>query len=170
MQYSIIRSRRKTVALEVTRKLEIIVRAPLRFPQQKIESFVQNNLGWIEKAIQKQQQHESTYPEPTDAEQKQLREQAKNHIPQRVAYYSAVMGLVPTGIKITSAKRRFGSCSAKNSLCFSWRLMQYPPDAIDYVVVHELAHIVHKNHGAAFYKLIAKYMPNYNEHRATLRK
>ena len=71
------------------------------------------------------------------------------------------MGLTPTGVRITGARRRFGSCSAKNSLCFSWRLMLYPQAAVDYVVVHELAHIAHKNHGPAFYACIAAVLPDY---------
>ena len=71
------------------------------------------------------------------------------------------MGLVPSGVKITSARTRFGSCSGKNGLCFSWRLMQYPPEAIDYVVVHELAHIRHHDHSPAFYALVGQYLPDW---------
>lgn len=71
------------------------------------------------------------------------------------------MGLVPAGIKITSARTRFGSCSGKNSVCFSWRLMLYPPEAIDYVIVHELAHIRHHDHSPAFYALIEQYLPDW---------
>ena len=80
-----------------------------------------------------------------------------------MAHYAAIMGVVPTGIKITSAKTRFGSCSSKNSLCFSLYLMAYPDRAIDYVVVHELAHIRQKNHSPAFYAEVAKVMPDYKE-------
>ncbi|MEG1614194.1 MAG: M48 family metallopeptidase, partial [Oscillospiraceae bacterium] len=75
----------------------------------------------------------------------------------------------PTAVKITSAEKRFGSCSGKNSLCFSYRLMQYPQDAIDYVIVHELAHIKHKNHSKNFYELIEQYMPDYKERNAILK-
>ena len=71
------------------------------------------------------------------------------------------MELVPAGIKITSARTRFGSCSGKNSICFSWRLMLYPPEAIDYVIVHELAHIRHHDHSPAFYALIEQYLPDW---------
>ena len=56
------------------------------------------------------------------------------------------MGLTPAAVTITGARKRFGSCSASNRICYSWRLMQYPEAAVDYVVVHELAHIVHKDH------------------------
>jgi predicted metal-dependent hydrolase len=79
------------------------------------------------------------------------------------------MGLRPAGVKITSAAKRFGSCSAKNSLCFSWRLMRYPEAAIDYVIVHELAHIRHKNHGRDFYTLIGAVLPDYRERKKLLK-
>ena len=80
------------------------------------------------------------------------------------------MGLKPTSVKITSAKGRFGSCSAKNGLCFSWRLMAYPERAVRYVVVHELAHIAHHNHSPAFYALVEKYMPDYKERQKLLKE
>jgi len=71
------------------------------------------------------------------------------------------MGVSPEGITVTGARTRFGSCSPKNRLCFSWRLMQYPEEAIDAVVVHELAHILHKNHGKQFYKAVENVLPDY---------
>lgn len=73
------------------------------------------------------------------------------------------MDLYPKSIKITSAKTRFGSCSGDNRLCFSYLLMLYPKEAVDYVIVHELAHIKEHNHSKRFYKLIEKYMPDYKE-------
>ena len=79
------------------------------------------------------------------------------------------MGLQPTGVTVTGARKRFGSCSGKDRICFSWRLMLYPPEAIDYVVVHELAHIRHKNHSKAFYDLVASVLPDYREREALLR-
>ena len=63
----------------------------------------------------------------------------------------------------------WGSCSGKNSISFSWRLMQYPEAAIDYVVVHELAHIRHHNHSAAFYSFVEKILPDYRERARLLR-
>lgn len=85
-------------------------------------------------------------------------------------YYSAVMNLYPTGVRITRAKKRFGSCSGKNSLCFSCFLMQYPLEAVDYVIVHELAHIRHRNHSKEFYDLIAGYMPDYKQREKLLKQ
>ena len=80
------------------------------------------------------------------------------------------MGLTPTGIRITSARTRFGSCSGKNSICFSWRLMLYPPEAIDYVVVHELAHIRHHDHSPAFYALVERYMSDWRDRMKLLKE
>lgn len=76
-----------------------------------------------------------------------------------MTHYAAIMGVVPTSVKITAAKSRFGSCSGKNGICFSLYLMQYQEEAIDYVVVHELAHIRHHDHSSAFYAEVAKVMP-----------
>ena len=95
---------------------------------------------------------------------------AKEILPPKVAHYAALLGVQPAGITVTSARTRFGSCSAKNSLSFSWRLMDYPEEAIDYVVVHELAHIRHHDHSRAFYDLIASVMPDHAKRRALLRK
>ena len=94
----------------------------------------------------------------------------RTELPPKVAHYAQMMGVQPTGMTITSARTRFGSCSGKNRICFSWRLMDYPEAAVDYVVVHELAHIVHKNHGPQFWALVGQYMPDYRARRALLRE
>ena len=90
-------------------------------------------------------------------------------MPKRVEYYSVLMNVKPTGIKITSAKKRFGSCSGKNSICFSYYLMLYPKEAVDYVVVHELAHIRHHNHSKDFYNFVSEFMPDYKEREKLLK-
>ena len=99
----------------------------------------------------------------------ELKRKAKTELPPKIAAYAAILGVRPTGFKVTSAAKRFGSCSAKNSLCFSWRLMQYPPEAIDYVVVHELCHILHHDHSPAFYAAVARVMPDYKRREKLLK-
>ena len=79
------------------------------------------------------------------------------------------MDVRPTGLKITTARKRYGSCSGKNSLCFSCFLMDCPEEAIDLVVVHELCHIREKNHGPRFYALLGQYLPDYKERKKLLR-
>ena len=163
MDYTLIRSRRRTMALEITRDGRIIVRVPQRTPQSVIDRFVASHTDWIATHLQKQQHRAENHPPLSEAEIAALRQKAREILPDRVAHYAALMGVAPTGIKITSAKTRFGSCSSKNSLCFSLYLMAYPEAAIDYVVVHELAHIRQKNHSPAFYAEVAKVMPDYKE-------
>lgn len=166
----VIRSRRRTLGLEVTREGRVIVRAPLRASAASIERFVREHTEWIQRAQARQRARLEAHPEPDAARRAELLERAQRELPPKVAYYARRMGLQPTGVRITSARTRFGSCSAENRLCFSWRLMEYPEAAIDYVVVHELAHIAHKNHGPQFWALVARYLPDYRARRAMLRE
>lgn len=162
MEYIVIKSNRKTISLSVNDDLIPVVRAPYFVSKKQIDAFVYSNSNWIENAVQRKRNELDRY-NLSDEELCRLIEQAKTYIPSRVDYFSELMQLEPTGIKITKAKKRFGSCSGRNSLCFSCYLMLYPKSAIDYVVVHELAHIKHHNHSKAFYTLIEQYMPDYKE-------
>ncbi len=170
IDYELFRARRKTISIKVTRDRRVVVRAPVRMPKADIEKFVISNKDWIEKSIARRLEWQKRHPEPDDERKKELIRRAKTELPLKVERYAKLMGLYPAGIKITSARTRFGSCSGKNSICFSWRLMEYPEEAIDYVVVHELAHIAEKNHGPSFWKLVGKYMPDYPERRALLKE
>jgi hypothetical protein len=98
------------------------------------------------------------------------RKQAKSLILERVKYFAKIHQLHYEKITITSARTRWGSCSPKNSISFSWRLIMTPLDVVDYVVVHELAHTVHHNHSKRFWGLVEKILPDYKERRKWLRK
>jgi len=169
MNYELIRSDRRTVALEVTRDGRILVRAPKRMALQDIDAFVEKHRDWLDTHLNKQKNWQAAHPEPTEQERKALIDKAKSVLPKKVARYAAIMGLTPSGITITAARTRFGSCSPKNRLCFSWRLMAYPEEAIDYVVVHELAHIRHRNHGPDFHALVESILPDHRKRRAMLK-
>ena len=168
--YEIRRSARRTLALELTREGALLVRAPKSVPAAVIRRFVSEHEDWIRAAEERQAARAAAHPEPTQAEREAMIRRAKEILPGKVAYYAARMGVAPTRITITSARTRFGSCSAKNALSFSWRLMDYPEEAIDYVVVHELAHIRHHDHSEAFYAFVASVLPDHRERRALLRK
>ena len=170
MDYTLVRSRRKTLAIEVTREGNLVVRAPLRCPQKTIDSFVAGRRDWIAGALQRQTERAAAHPPLTEAEVEALRQQAKAYLPGRVALWAQRMGLAPTAVKITSARTRFGSCSSKNSLCFSLYLMQYPPEAIDAVVVHELCHMRHHDHSPAFYAEVERWLPDYRQREKLLRQ
>lgn len=169
MAIKIIRSGRKSLSLSVDDELNVVVRAPYNTNDALINDFVSKNSQWISKAIERKKAYLSRV-NITDNEVESLIRQAKDIIPKRVDYFSSIMNIYPTGIKITKAKKRFGSCNQKNSLCFSCFLMQYPLEAVDYVVVHELAHIRHHNHSAEFYSLIRRYMPDYKQREELLKE
>ena len=168
--YELIRSRRKTLALEITRDCRVLVRSPLRLSQAKIDAFVESHAGWIQNHLEQQRQRiASAPPPPTEADITALKAKARAVLPEKVAYWSVKMGVRPTGLKITAARKRYGSCSGKNSLCFSCFLMDCPEAAIDLVVVHELCHIREKNHGPRFYALLERYLPDYKERKKLLK-
>ena len=165
-EYELIRSRRRTLALEITRDCRVLVRAPMRLSRARIEAFVTARQDWIARNLAAQQRRlDAAPPELTAAEIEILKEKARAIIPEKVDFWSKTTGLTPSGIRITTARKRFGSCSGTNSLCFSCFLMQYPEEAIDLVVVHELCHIREKNHGPAFYALLAQHLPDYQERK-----
>lgn len=95
---------------------------------------------------------------------------AKNIITPRVTDYAAGMGLSPMSVKINSAKSHWASCSARNTLNFSWYLVMAEPRAIDYVVVHELCHMKEFNHSPRFWRAVAEFCPDYEEKKRYLRK
>ena len=168
--YELIRSERKTLALEITREGRVVVRAPRRLAKARIDAFVESHTDWIARHVERQRQRMADAPPPpTEGGIAALKERARAVLPGKVAHWSAVMGVVPTGLKITAARKRYGSCSGKNSLCFSCFLMLCPEEAVDLVVVHELCHIREKNHGPRFYALLEHYLPDYRERKKLLR-
>lgn len=94
--------------------------------------------------------------------------EARSHLRERVATHAELMNLEHGSLRISNARYTWGSCSPTNRLSFTWRLVMAPEDVIDYVVVHELSHVVHKNHGKRFWQKVAKFCPEYKKHRAWL--
>ena len=97
------------------------------------------------------------------------RDEAETVIRQRIQHYQDRVQVHPRGERITSAKYQWGGCSAKNTLTFTWRLMMAPLSVIDYVIVHELAHIREKNHSPRFWNIVEQHLPDYRELRKWLR-
>ncbi len=159
--YTLVRSDRRTLSIQITKDAKVVVRAPRYTPQAVIDHFVASQEGWIHKHQQRQAEYLSTHPPHTDAEIAALRQRALEELPPLIAQWAVRMNVQPTGFHVTSARTRFGSCSGKNSLSFSLYLMDYPQEAIEAVVVHELAHIRHKNHSPAFYAEVERYLPDY---------
>lgn len=99
-----------------------------------------------------------------------LKTTAAHYIPTRTATLAKKMNCSYNQLTLKEQKTRWGSCSSQGNLNFNWRLVHYPPAIIDYVIVHELAHLTHMNHSAAFWALVAKFDPQYKLHRNYLKR
>ena len=161
--YELIRSNRRTISVEVDSSGSVLVRSPRLMPKWRIETFVRERQDWIERAKNRQAKRQEKLPDIREEDKPLYVKQAKAILPAKIDYYAKRMGVRPTGLTVTSARTRFGSCSGKDRLSFSWRLMAYPEAAIDYVVVHELAHIRYKDHSRAFYAFVESVLPDYQD-------
>ena len=201
----IIRSKRRTLALEIAADASLIVRAPIRTPLDYIDNFIEKKIHWIkEKQELVKKNHALIKPkEFIDGEnflylgnsyrlkitdkykkvvlsdflylpqnmqtkaQKALiswyKTQALEKITERVNWYANITGLKYESIKVTNAKKRWGSCSSKGRLCFNWRLILSPLNILDYVVVHELAHLEERNHSSRFWNKVKEIMPDHKQ-------
>ena len=213
MDFEIIRSGRKTIAVEVTTEGEVLVRAPLRLARREVAAFVDRHRGWIaRKLAQAEAQRERQSPRqfvqgesfPFLGEMIRLRlvegaeylrrdngefllgadlvprapalfrtwyrARAREILEERVERFARRMGVVVRGVRITDAKQRWGSCSPAGTLNFAWRLVMAPEGIIEYVIVHELAHLIEMNHSRRFWETVGRVLPDYAVRRAWLRK
>lgn len=167
LQYQLIRSDRKTIAIQVRPDGTVIVRAPRRMPAAAIQQFVADKRGWIESHLPRQVQIQQKF---TPAQLRELAAQAKGVLPERVAYYAGILGVTYGTITIRSQHTRWGSCSSKGNLNFNCLLMLTPDSVVDYVVVHELCHRKEMNHSARFWALVEKILPDYRESKGWLKE
>ena len=160
MEYQLIRSRRKTLEISVKPGGNLVVRAPLRFPKKQIEAFLLQKQNWI---LEKQKMMaEKPIPQEYSPEAvKAMTQEVLARVLPRVEYFAALMGAQYSGIRITEAKKRWGSCSGKNSLNFSFLLAEKPPEFLDSVVIHELCHTFHHDHSQAFWQMVKRYDPHF---------
>lgn len=208
----IIRSQRRTIALQVCPDAAVIIRAPFRVSDAYINRFVESKRRWIARKQELVRQRRcsarekefvtgeefmylgQTYKLYVQPEQsmpllfdsafylaqecrsragkefiKWYRQQARARITERVNLCSSQAGLRYQQIRISGARKRWGSCSRANNLNFSWRLVMAPPAVIDYVVAHEVAHLEHKNHSRNFWNKVMVLDPDYQQHRKWLR-
>ena len=176
MQIRVIRSRRRTIAIEINQDLQVIVRAPIGMRQAEIQAFVESKTDWITKHLEKMRNRKQSgegqgeRPAMSAEELQELADQARRVIPQRVAYYAGIVGVTYGRITIRSQKTRWGSCSSGGNLNFNCRLMKAPTSVLDYVIVHELCHRLEMNHSSRFWALVEQVMPDYQVHRKWLRE
>lgn len=161
--YEVIRSRRRTLSLQVTKEGRVIVRAPLRYPDAEIRTFVQRHEKWLQKKLSEVKTQINSLPVPAQEKEEAYREEARKVLSEKTAYYAERMGVTYGRISIRGQKTRWGSCSSKGNLNYNWKLMLCPDRIQDYVVVHELAHRREMNHSKAFYRIVEEILPDYRE-------
>lgn len=208
----LIRSRRRTIAIQIRADGRVIVRAPLRTAQWRITEFVESKAGWIRRKkaealkqaplLRKEfnsgerflflgQEHplrmvekqrpaltlddgfnltRAALPKARTVFERWYRAQALRVLTERVKYYAARHNFKPGRVRISSARTRWGSCSSKGTLSFTWRLVMAPPEVIDYVVLHELVHLKVHNHSQTFWKGVAELLPGYKQQVNWLKK
>ncbi len=159
--YRVIRSDRKTLAIEITRTAEVVVRAPRRTDNLTIERFVSAKSAWIQKHLERRARCQTAMPPFGEAELDELVARAKAELPPRVAHWAHLLGVTYGKITVRRQRTRWGSCSAKGNLNFNALLMLVPPAVREYVILHELCHRKHLNHSARFWAEVARIMPDY---------
>ena len=170
-EYTLIRSKRRTLSLQIKGD-ELIVRAPKRISKREIDDFVMRHEEWIKKHRERSAQRKAeldAVPKLSEAELSDLTQKALEYIPARVEYYAANMGLSYGRITLRCQKTRWGSCSSKGNLNFNWKLIMAPPEALDYVVIHELCHLYEFNHSPKFWARVSHWQPDYEIWRDFLR-
>lgn len=168
----LVRSSRKTLAVQIRADGTVIARAPLRMPKDRILYFLSEKASWIRMQQRKMQERENMRQQARihldAAQEKELRERAKSVLAQRTAYFARQVGVTYGRITVRDQKTRWGSCSQTGNLNFNFRLILAPPEVLDYVVVHELCHRRQMNHSAQFWQEVAQVLPDYRKRKAWL--
>ena len=177
MDIVVIRSDRRSFAIEIGRDKKIKVRVPRRASKAQIEEMLKAKHDWILKTLDKIEQRNTAeareYEEakPLSSEEvKKLKKEARNHLASLTEYWAEKIGVSYGRISIRGQKTRWGSCSSKGNLNYNYLLMLCPDDVIEYVVIHELCHRVYMNHSKRFWEKIEEFCPNYRQARKWLKQ
>lgn len=194
----LIRSRRKTLSLQIKSDGSLVVRAPMRYDITRINRFIAEKNKWI---ITKQLEMKNRLNLRNEMLMKQelsrgegimflgekikipfknaqnkteiidwYKREALKYITPQLDNFAYQLGKKYSKIKITSARKRWGSCSGRGNINFSWRLIMAPKATVNYVIAHEVAHLLHKNHSAKFWNCVAQMVSDYKTHHFWLKK
>jgi len=167
LSYRVVRSSRRTIAIQILQAGEIVVRSPLRVPDEEIARFVESKRDWIEKHLPQQMEQPQKI---TLAELQSLAQQAMGVLPLRIRHFASKIGVNYGTVTIRSQRSRWGSCSGKGNLNFNCLLMLTPPEVVDYVIVHELCHRKELNHSPKFWAEVERILPDYQIQRTWLKE
>lgn len=177
--YRFVRSSRKTLSVEIGPK-GLTVKAPFSASRRDVEAFLRKRPHWVlahydamqEKMEKLSQQNGNSHLSESQKEalEKRYRNLARECITKRASYYAAQLGVTYSSIRIAEQKTRWGSCSSRGTLSFHWRLVLAPPAVMDYVVVHEVCHLIHMDHSPDFWAEVESLMPDYKVYKTWLKK
>lgn len=167
------KSYRRTISLSVEDDGIVLVKAPRYVSNSQIEGFIIEKRKWLDKRLMEMKDKKEKEQRFRDlinpVKTPYYREKARDILIERANYYAEKFSLPYKQVRLSSAKTRWGSCSYQNNLNFNWRIMFAPPQVLDYLVVHEIAHTVHKNHQKKFWQLVEKMHPEFKESRKWLK-
>ena len=157
-------SKAKRVSIQIDQNRQVTLTMPALFPEYLAKQFIDQKQAWIEEKL-------ATIPNNiyTQEHYKQHKEKARRIISARVQDWAQIMGLSYNQLSIRHTNTRWGSCSSKRNLNFSYKLIFLDSELMDYVIIHELSHLVEMNHSKRFWNIVSTYCPDYSEHRAKLR-
>ena len=175
--YDLIRTSRKTIAIQITLDGDVTLRAPRECENAEIDDLIRDRREWIEEKraeflAQKREceKKQEQFPKITPESEREFRRLAKEKIPKRVALFAEQVGVDYGKITIKDTKSRWGSCSYQGNLNFCWRLILAPEEVLDYIVVHELCHRLEMNHSARFWAEVKRVLPEYEKGKEWLKE
>ena len=169
-EYTIVRSRRKTMELQVREDGQVLVRCPLWATDRQAADFAAKHKRWLEKRKREARKRAAGRQVIGAEEASRLRRQARQVLAEKTEYWARRMGVSYGRISIRQQATRWGSCSAAGNLNYNWQLVLLPEPLQDYVVVHELAHRREMNHSPRFWAVVAAYLPDCRERKKALRQ
>lgn len=159
-------TRAKNIRITITRDALVVVTLPHRFPELLAKKFVLDKVLWIEKNLEMIRKRglenkEHTTPSKSKKEFETHKKEALRIVKERLLYFNKEYGYTWNNVSIKNVSSRWGSCSKKGNLNFSYKVVLLPPSLRDYIVVHELCHLGQFNHSSTFWGLVEKTMPDY---------
>lgn len=168
--YCIYRQYRKTLAMSFSEEGILEIKMPYFYQLQNVLEFIKKKENWIVKQynrIQNQQEHKIVI---CKNEYNEYLKKAHEILNRKVAYYSRIIGVSYNRVTIRNQKTRWGSCSSKGNINLNWKLVLMPEEIQDYVVIHELCHLIEMNHSRQFWNCVERYCKNYELCRKWLRE
>lgn len=176
MRYIVEKSlRAKRVRITIKSDASVVVTLPHRLASSRAESFIDEKRDWIEKKvalIQKrlQESPESLIPKNNKKDFETSKQEALTLVQKRLLHFNAYYDYTWKNVAVKNITSRWGSCSKKGNLSFSYRILFLSPEVADYLIVHELCHLGEFNHSKKFWALIEQTIPHYKELRLQLKR